>query len=553
MRSGRKFGWIIALFLILIAAIVGFNARATAKERETALIINVAARQRALAERYIKDVLLKVEGFQADPQEDATQLQRTALALLEGGEVQAVQGADATVTIHPMKGDWKTIAKLQQERMLIGKLLRTGNALLASDRGNPGFDQQLMQLRIIGAQVSGITSDAVGEMTKHAEVALWRLVWVGVALGLVGAAAAIGMALLLKRIGAQQTMQFRSLVHNSSDPITVLDESGRVQYQSASAEHVLGVPSSELLGSNITELIHPGDVATMAGAIADLLQHQNSVSRVEYRLGRGDGAWRNVESAMTNLMSDPTVRGLVLNTRDMTERHESEEKLRTLQAERSSLLEQTVQATELERKRVAAELHDGPVQHLTAFDVKLESLRDRVAREDAEGAGRLVDQLQGQVRNEISELRKMMTELRPPMLDERGLSAALSEHLASIERDADLVCSLECDLRGRLDPAQEVILYRVAQEAMANVLKHARAKRVWISLRENDGRIGLQVRDDGVGFDPSSISTSPMNGHFGLLAMRERVEMAGGSWTVTTSGGAGTIIRAELPKEIRTL
>jgi PAS domain S-box-containing protein len=552
MRSGRKFGWVIALFLILIAAIVGFNARATAKERETALIINVAARQRALAERYIKDVLLKVEGFQADPQEDATQLQRTALALLEGGEVQAVQGADATVKIHPMKGDWKTIAKLQQERMLIGKLLMTGNALLASDRGNPGFDQQLMQLRIIGAQVSSVTSDAVGEMTKHAEVALWRLVWVGVALGLVGAAAAIGMALLLKRIGAQQTMQFRSLVHNSSDPITVLDESGRVQYQSASAEHVLGVPSSELLGANITELIHPGDVATMAGAIADLLQHQNSVSRVEYRLGRGDGAWRNVESAMTNLMSDPTVRGLVLNTRDMTERHESEGKLRTLQAERSSLLEQTVQATELERKRVAAELHDGPVQHLTAFDVKLESLRDRVTRADAEGAGKLVDQLQGQLRNEISELRKMMTELRPPMLDERGLSAALSEHLASIERDADLVCSLECDLRGRLDPAQEVILYRVAQEAMANILKHARAKRVWISLHENDGHIGLQVRDDGVGFDPSSISTSPMNGHFGLLAMRERVEMAGGSWTVTTSGGAGTIIRADLPKEIRT-
>ena len=192
------------------------------------------------------------------------------------------------------------------------------------------------------------------------------------------------------------------------------------------------------------------------------------------------------------------------------------------------------------------------MQHLTAFDVKLESLRDRVAREDAEGAGRLVDQLQGQLRNEISELRKMMTELRPPMLDERGLSAALSEHLASIERDADLVCSLECDLRGRLDPAQEVILYRVAQEAMANVLKHARAKQVWISLHENDGRIGLQVRDDGDGFDPSSISTSPMNGHFGLLAMRERVEMAGGSWTVTTSGGAGTIIRADLPKEIRT-
>lgn len=552
MGSGRKFGWIIALFLILIAAIVGFNARATAKERETALTINVAARQRALAERYIKDVLLRVEGFQADPQEDATQLQETALALLQGGEVQAVQGADATVTIRPMKGDWKTIAKLQQERTLIGKLLSAGNALLALDRGSPGFDQQLMQLRIVGAQVSGITSDAVGEMTKHAETALWRLVWIGVALGLVGAAAAIGMALLLKRIGAQQAVQFRSLVHNASDLITVLDEGGRVQYQSASAEQVLGVRGSELLGANIVDLIHPGDVATVASAIEDLLQHQKSVSRVEYRLGRGDGAWRHVESAMTNLISDPTVRGLVLNTRDMTERHASGEKLRILQAERSSLLEQTVQATELERKRVAAELHDGPVQHLTAFDVKLESVRDRVVRADAEGAGRLVDQLQGQLRNEISELRKMMTELRPPILDERGLSAALSEHLASIERDAHLMCSLECDLRGRLDPAQEVILYRVAQEAMTNVMKHARAKRAWISLHEIDGRIGLQVRDDGVGFDPSGISASPMNGHFGLLAMRERVEMAGGTWTVTTTRGTGTTIRADLPKELRT-
>jgi len=174
-----------------------------------------------------------------------------------------------------------------------------------------------------------------------------------------------------------------------------------------------------------------------------------------------------------------------------------------------------------------------------------------VERADTKGAARVVDQLQGQLRDEIHELRKMMSELRPAMLDERGLSAALSEHVASIERDVDMVCSLECDLRGRLDPAQEVILYRVAKEAMANVTKHARAKRAWISLHEYDGRIELQVRDDGVGFDPSGISVSSRNGHFGLLAMRERVEMAGGSWTVKTSPGNGTTIRADMPKETR--
>ena len=552
MRSSKTFGWIIALFLVLITAIVGFNARAIARERASALVINVAARQRALAERYIKDVLLKVDGLQADPQEDATQLLETAIALLHGGEVQAVQGADATITIDPVQGDWKITAKLQQERSLISKLLEAGNAFLASDRGSPTFDQQLMQLRIIGAQVSSITSDAVGEMTKHIESSLWRLVWVSVALGLVGALAAIGMALLVKRIAAQQAVQFRSLVHNASDLITVLDKDGRVQYQSASVEQVLGVPASDLVGANLTEWIHPDDLTTVTQAVDSLLQHQNSVARVEYRLGRDGGAWRHVESAMSNLMSDPTVKGLVLNTRDITERHASEEKLRVLQAERSSLLEQTVQATELERKRVAAELHDGPVQHLTAFDVKLESLRDRVARADSRGAESLVDQLQGQIRNEVGDLRKMMIELRPPMLDERGLPAALSEHLASIERDAHLACSLECDLSGRLDPAHEVILYRVAQEAMTNVIKHARATRAWVSIHEIDGRVELRVRDDGIGFDPSAISVSPMNGHFGLLAMRERVEMAGGTWHVTSGHADGTIIGAELPKGTRT-
>src|SRR5205809_8141323 len=124
-------------------------------------------------------------------------------------------------------------------------------------------------------------------------------------MGLMGAAEASCMTVMMNRIADQQCMQFRSLVHNSSDPITVLDESGRVQYQSASAEQVLGVPGSELLGANIAELVHPGDVSTVASAIEDLLQHQNSVSRVEYRLGRGDGPWRHVESAMTNLISDP--------------------------------------------------------------------------------------------------------------------------------------------------------------------------------------------------------------------------------------------------------
>jgi signal transduction histidine kinase len=216
-----------------------------------------------------------------------------------------------------------------------------------------------------------------------------------------------------------------------------------------------------------------------------------------------------------------------------------------------SLVQQTVQSTELERKRVAAELHDGPVQHLTAFDLKLESLRDRLAPTDSVGSANVLDQLQDRLRAEIVELRRTMTGLRPPMLDERGLPAALREHLAAIERDADVTCALDSDLHSRLDPAHEVILYRVAQEAMANVKKHARARHAWVSLLEADGHVVLEIRDDGVGFDPVGISDSSRNGHFGLLGMRERVEMAGGTWAVTAGNGAGTIIRVDLPQKVK--
>src|SRR5947208_2237886 len=111
LRLDQRFGVIIALFLVLIALIVGYNARATAKQRDTALVINVAARQRGLAERYIKDVVLKVDGSPSDPQEDATTMRDTAEALLAGGEVLAVQGADATVRIPPTTDDWKVVAK----------------------------------------------------------------------------------------------------------------------------------------------------------------------------------------------------------------------------------------------------------------------------------------------------------------------------------------------------------------------------------------------------------------------------------------------------------
>lgn len=132
--SERRLLWIVAVYLLVIGTILGYNAIATASERDAALVVNVAARQRAVAERYIKDVLLSLSGYPADPQADAQALQENAVALLDGGTVDAVQGADGRVHI-PASNDWKVRAKLNQERRLIAKLVSTGDDLLARGPG----------------------------------------------------------------------------------------------------------------------------------------------------------------------------------------------------------------------------------------------------------------------------------------------------------------------------------------------------------------------------------------------------------------------------------
>jgi diguanylate cyclase (GGDEF)-like protein/PAS domain S-box-containing protein len=336
MRLDRKLGWIIALFLLLIGTIVGYNATATAHERDSTLVVNVASRQRALAERYIKDVLLKVEGLPSDPAEDAETLESTAEALLNGGEVQAVQGEDETVHISPYRGNWKVVAKLTQERVLLGRLIATGNELLRTGRTSPRFDDHVLHLRVTAAQLATLSNDAVGEMTRSAQDSLGRLVRVGIVLGLLGALAAVAMGLLLRRAGAQQAAQFRSLVHNASDLITVIGSDGRVRYQSAAIERVLGFRPQDLVGTSLASRIHPEDEPHAHAVFQEISQGLGGTTTVEYRFQHADGSWRYMESTVTNLTSDPTVGGLVLNSRDITDRKVLEEQL-THQAFHDSL------------------------------------------------------------------------------------------------------------------------------------------------------------------------------------------------------------------------
>jgi len=222
--------------------------------------------------------------------------------------------------------------------------------------------------------------------------------------------------------------------------------------------------------------------------------------------------------------------------------------LEKVESERKHLLDRTMRGVEEERTRIAAELHDGPIQRLTAVGYQLEEASMTLSAADPEYVSELLSNAQRQLYAEISELRGLMATLRPPVLDELGLGLALADHLDIFERRTGIMCFLDSDRETRLEPEIETVLYRVAQEALINVAKHSRAYHVWVYLRTDDDRADMQIRDDGIGFDPTAVNGLTGRGHFGLAGMRERVEMAGGRYRLLSSPGGGTAIRVRLPR-----
>ncbi len=224
--------------------------------------------------------------------------------------------------------------------------------------------------------------------------------------------------------------------------------------------------------------------------------------------------------------------------------HKSE-LLSRLEDERKRLLERTLRAGEEERTRIAVELHDGPIQRLSSLGYGLELGRMQLGQGDLAGMEASLEDTQQSLSEEIQTLRHLMSSLRPPALDEQGLEGALRDQVAAFRSRSGVEAEVKAELAVRPDREVETVLYRVALEALTNVGKHARATKVRLELRAENGTVELAVRDDGVGFDTGN----PPNGEmrFGLVAMREQVRMVGGHWEVASSPGEGTVVRARLP------
>ncbi len=199
---------------------------------------------------------------------------------------------------------------------------------------------------------------------------------------------------------------------------------------------------------------------------------------------------------------------------------------------------------EEERRRLARELHDGLGQTLTALKTQLERLAQKAEAVPGELRSRLADsvQLAGLALHETRELSRL---LRPPVLDDLGLLPALSWLARTLEQRAGLAVGLRAEgLDRRLEPDIETLVFRLAQEALTNVLKHAQSPRAEVAVVRSAGRLSLRVADCGVGFDTAAADDAPGSG---LRGMRDRVELFGGRFGVRSASGEGTVVEVEIP------
>ena len=211
--------------------------------------------------------------------------------------------------------------------------------------------------------------------------------------------------------------------------------------------------------------------------------------------------------------------------------------------QRRNLLGQLVDAQELERQRIAADVHDDAVQVMTAVNLRLSVFRGHLL--DPEQSA-LAEELEETVQLSIGRLRSLVFDLTPPALESHGLVAALRSSMREMEQETKTKCTLTGAVAPELGLKTALIAYRIAQEALINVRKHARASAVTVAVESVRAGVGVSIVDDGCGFT-LDYEAAPQSGHLGLISMRARAEMAGGWYSIVSSRGAGSRVDFWVP------
>jgi PAS domain S-box-containing protein len=328
------------------------------------------------------------------------------------------------------------------------------------------------------------------------------------------------------------------------------------------ARRLYGYAPEEVVGTANSSILHtPEDItagqpeAMMRTALADG-KWEGVVERV-----RKDGTHFTARVVLTP-RRDPSgsVVGFLVISKDVTTAEvdrahqrvlnqklvEKVDQLAEANRQRTRLLADLVRAQEAERARIASDIHDDSIQVMAAAALRLEMLgQDLMETEHEDG----VNEVAEKVRLAVDRLRRLIFDLSPRGLENGSLGSAIEGYLLEVAAQTGLRFSLVDRLPSDLSAEVKAILYRIAQEAIHNIQKHARAHNVDVALSERDGACVLRIADDGVGF-PDGVGENSQPGHLGLTSMTERARFAGGSLHIETAPGGGCAIEVRVPVSV---
>jgi PAS domain S-box-containing protein len=455
--------------------------------------------------------------------------------------------------------DGTLVASMPRRDSLVG---REAPELVGLDL--PTKPKQIVALRRdAGAGTGGSQYLAVGKLadfplllsvtdSEALSLAPWRETAIPAALGvlLVTVFTAVLSIYLIGKLQRKEALtvalnsandRYQHTVDSVMDAIVAVDQNKEILLFNPAAELMFGRSAADTVGKSLDVLI-PANFR----AVHD--QHMEQFSSPQHVLPRTVVPQRNIMGLRTDgtvfpiesTFSKSVVDGHVQMTavlRDASEKHRAEQELREANRQLRELSHSLTQVREQERTRISRELHDDLGQQLTGLKLSLSWLGNRI-KEGRETSAQNVDDMRYQLDGAIASVRRIAAELRPRVLDDLDFAEALTWQTREFTRHSGLEVSLNLQAGALItDNRLATALFRITQEALTNVVRHAQASQVSISLTELDGRLMLSIRDDGVGFD----GTLRMTG-VGLVGMRERCTAIGGVFDIVTTEGAGTAV-----------
>ncbi|HET9387091.1 MAG TPA: PAS domain-containing sensor histidine kinase [Gemmatimonadales bacterium] len=330
------------------------------------------------------------------------------------------------------------------------------------------------------------------------------------------------------------THPYHVLLNAMNDGAALLTEDGTVLFGNRRLAEIAHAPLERLRGSRFPEFVAPAERPNLEAFV-----RQGQPRGREFTITGADGSVTPVWIALSLVPLDGgnghTVRMAIIT--DLTDRKRAE-------STRLGLLKRLLSAEDQERRRIARELHDETGQSLTTLLVGLRAIGDKTRLAEVRS---MAQRLREVASHTVDDVGRLARGLHPAVLDDKGLVAAMRRHASDFAKAFGVVVDLRVQARvaRRLSPLVQSTAYRILQEALTNVARHARAHRVGVVLTHKDAMLELVIHDDGVGFDPAAALNEASG--LGLHGMQERVALLGGSVQIASRAGHGTTILARIP------